>query len=107
MLAVFFFFPLEGRTAETQTASSAKKEAVTSKKKRKSEELPAGVRGGGRSPCQRGVSHAGGVNGVKAKGEVDEGGEVMAESSDDVIRHAALMNERQEGVMDGCRPGSH
>lgn len=43
----------------------------------------------------------GGVEGRKAKGEVDKGGEVMAETVDDVIRHAALMNERQQALIDG------
>lgn len=48
-----------------------------------------------------------GVKGRKAKGEADEGGEVMAETIDDVIRRAALMNERQQRLINGCSRSSH
>lgn len=53
------------------------------------------------------MSHAGGVKKRKAKGEVDEGGEVMAETIDDVIRLAALMNEHPQRLTDGCSLSNH
>lgn len=92
----FFFLPQEGRTAEPQTALSAKEKPSL-------QEASLGRGGGQRGSeiCANGVSHPGGVKGMEAKGGVDEGGEVMAEPSDDVIRHAGiplqmlmLMNER-------------
>lgn len=48
-----------------------------------------------------------GVKGRKAKGEADEGGEVMAETIDDVIRRTVLMNERQQRLINGCSRSSH